>query len=119
MHRLTVAVALVALLLTASCSASSPATPGPTPSWLTALIHDLESQPVASPPAFVGQYDYAGRTVYYVPPRCCDIWGTVYDADGVVLCHPDGGVTGSGDGRCPDFLSQRKNERIVWRDPRG
>jgi hypothetical protein len=56
--------------------------------------------------------------VYFLPQRCCDIMGVLYRADGSVMCRPDGGFTGTGDGRCPDFFVERKNERIVWRDAR-
>ena len=93
----------------------------PIPAAVTALINELEAQPSANPPAFVASYDYRGQVVYYVPPRCCDIFGDLYNAAGQIICHPDGGLAGRGDGRCPDFESRRTNERIVWRDlrPRG
>ena len=51
-------------------------------------------------------------------PRCCDIFSDLYDASGNVIGHPDGGITGQGDGRVPDFPAQRENERIVWKDQR-
>jgi hypothetical protein len=56
--------------------------------------------------------------VYYLPPRCCDIFGNLYDSQGQIICHPDGGIAGHGDGRCPDFLNQRTNETVIWRDTR-
>jgi hypothetical protein len=97
-------------------------TPGgqqtPVPAAVTALIHDLQSQPVRNPPAYVARYDYAGQVVYYVPPHCCDFFGDLYNSAGQVICHPDGGLTGRGDGRCSDFESRRKNGTIIWRDPR-
>src|SRR5688572_6027645 len=71
-----------------------------TPAWLTTLIAQLESQPVANPPASIAQYEYKGQTVYYLPPRCCDVPSTLYSATGAVICAPDGGMTGNGDGRC-------------------
>jgi len=92
--------------------------PPDTPAWLTELIQRLEREPVANPPASIVRYRYKGQTVYYLPPRCCDVPSNLYDADGRVLCHPDGGITGSGDGRCPDFLTERTDEHLVWRDPR-
>ena len=55
----------------------------------------------------------------FVPPRCCDIGSDVYRADGSMLCHANGGMTGGGDGRCPDFLSERTTGQIIWQDPRG
>jgi hypothetical protein len=87
--------------------------------WLADLIQRLSDAPVASPPASIVEYDYRGQTVYYVPPRCCDIESDLYDRHGVLLCHPDGGLTGRGDGRCSDFLDTRRNERLIWTDPRG
>ena len=41
------------------------------------------------------------------------------DSTGTVLCAPDGGIDGRGDGRCPDFLAERKEERILWRAPKS
>jgi hypothetical protein len=117
-----VAVAIMAAALTA-CGAIGPSggrvQSSPIPPAVQGLIHDIESQPPANPPAFVASYDYQGQVVYYVPPRCCDIFGDLYDANGKLICHPDGGLAGKGDGRCPDFASERTNERIIWRDLRS
>lgn len=88
------------------------------PAWLDEVIAELESEPVANPPALIAAYDYRGQTVFYLPPRCCDVPSTVYGPTGTVLCSADGGLTGRGDGRCPDFFAERRNERIVWRDTR-
>ena len=114
-----VAALLIALGLGAACATEQTAGDEPRPEWLTALIEKLETEPVANPPAFIARYDYRGQPVYYLPPRCCDIPSSVYDAAGTVLCHADGGFSGDGDGRCPDFFLLRKHETIVWRDPRG
>jgi hypothetical protein len=89
------------------------------PSWVASLIRQMEAEPVSDPPAFIARYEYRGAEVYYVPPSCCDVPSTLYDASGTVICHPDGGFSGDGDGRCPDFLAERRNEKIVWRDRRG
>ena len=102
----------------AGAPSGGPASQSPIPKAVAALIHDLETAPVRNPPAFVARYDYAGHVVYYVPPHCCDFFGDLYDAAGQVICHPDGGLTGKGDGRCPDFFTQRQHETIIWRDSR-
>ncbi len=91
----------------------------PIPAWLKALIDELKAEPVANPPAQMIQFTYHGATVYYLPPRCCDIMSILYDADGNVLCSPDGGLTGKGDGRCPDFIETIKDEVVIWRDNRS
>jgi hypothetical protein len=108
-------------VLSAGCG-SNPALPdsaNTSPAWLTTLIRQLEAQPVANPPAFIARYEYKGEAVYFVPQRCCDVMSVVYRSDGAVMCHADGGIAGTGDGRCPDFFAARRNERIVWRDPRS
>ncbi len=112
-------ILLIPVLLAVGCEARNPAAPDHLQAWLTSLIAQLESRPVANPPAFIARYEYRNEIVYYVPPSCCDLWSTLYQADGAVLCHPDGGLGGAGDGRCPAFLVERKNEQIIWRDPRG
>jgi hypothetical protein len=57
--------------------------------------------------------------VYFRPARCCDVYSDLYDRNGVVICHPDGGIVGNGDGRCPDFFTNHSEEELVWQDPRG
>ncbi len=56
--------------------------------------------------------------MYYTPPVCCDQFSTLYDAQGKILGHPDGGITGKGDGKAPDFMTERKNEKLIWKDDR-
>jgi Domain of unknown function (DUF6970) len=88
------------------------------PAWVDKLIKQYESDPVGNPPLSIWRYGYNGQVVYFVPAHCCDITSVVYDAQGNVLCAPDGGITGKGDGRCPDFFSQRTNEQLIWQDSR-
>jgi len=111
-------VLLAGMLFAAGCTAGGPAAPDPLPAWLTSLIRQLESEPVANPPASIARYDYRGEIVYYLPSRCCDVWSTLWNAAGAVICHPDGGLTGLGDGNCPAFRAERTHELIVWRDSR-
>ena len=113
--------AVAALLLHAGIAlgcAGAPTAPDTSPSWLGAVIAQLQRAPVANPPAMVTRYRYNGQTVYFVPQRCCDVASVLYSATGSVMCHPDGGITGRGDGQCPDFFAQRSEEHIVWRDAR-
>ena len=88
------------------------------PQWLSDLIQQLQNEPVANPPASITQYEYKGQTVYFVPQRCCDIFSDLYDADGDIIGHPDGGITGRGDGRVPDFFQERTDEHLIWEDKR-
>ena len=88
------------------------------PECIKTKIKELQQEAVRNPPASVWQYEYNGQTVYYVPPYCCDMYGTLYNSNCEIICHPDGGFTGKGDGRCTDFSSKRKNEKLIWKDNR-
>jgi hypothetical protein len=112
-------VLIIGVLGLAACGSRNPAAPASQPAWLSDLIVQLESQPVANPPAYISRSVYRNQTVYYLPARCCDISSNLYDVDGKILCHPDGGFAGQGDGRCSSFLSEKSDEQVVWRDPRG
>jgi hypothetical protein len=82
------------------------------------LIRKFQSQPVGNPPQSIWRYAYRGQPVYYVPAQCCDQSSTLYDANGNVLCAPDGGLTGRGDGKCADFEAKRTGEKLIWQDTR-
>jgi|GEM_PF-653739 len=112
---------------TATPTKAPTATPAPTPTatpmadmpaWLQKVVDELKNAPVENPGASVYMYQYKGQTVYYVPPMCCDIWSTLYNDKGNVIAHPDGGLTGKGDGRAQDFLKERTGEKLVWKDDR-
>ena len=89
-----------------------------TPPWLAALIDQFKASPVGSPPQSVWRYDYHGQVVFYTPAQCCDQFSILYDINGNILCAPDGGFAGGGDGKCRDFFQERKNGVLVWRDTR-
>ena len=65
-------------------------------------------------PQRVVEYIYRGKKVYYVVMPCCDFFNEVYDANCKLLGSPDGGFTGKGDGKLPDFFSGAKNEKLIW-----
>ncbi len=87
--------------------------------WLAGLIIQFQNEPVRNPPRSIWQYDYKDQVVYYVPEVCCDQLSTLYDAEGNVICAPSGGYGGNGDGCCPDFFQERKNETLIWKDSRS
>ncbi|MGV3588713.1 MAG: DUF6970 domain-containing protein [Adhaeribacter sp.] len=92
------------------------------PQGLPACVKDKISQyknnPNQNPPAQIWQYQYKGQTVYYVPPACCDQFGELYDQNCNLICYPDGGITGRGDGKCEDFFATRQHEKLIWEDKR-
>ncbi len=89
--------------------------PAPTgnPAWVDRLIADATGNPGGSPQA-IYRYHYRGKTVYYVLSPCCDMYNYLYDADGNAICAPDGGFTGRGDGKCPDFKQTATDRIVIW-----
>jgi hypothetical protein len=108
--------ALLLAMLVGSCSTST--SQGENPQWVTVLIAKYATEPVGNPPQSIWRYEFQGQTVYYTPPQCCDQMGILYDANGTIMCYPDGGLTGKGDGRCPDFGALRTDEKLIWQDTR-
>lgn len=89
------------------------------PSWVNEFIKNQLSEPVANPPASLSKCEWKGQTVYYLPPRCCDIQSELYDKNGNLICRPDGGIAANGDGKCPDFNKEKQNCEVIWTDKRG
>jgi hypothetical protein len=106
---------LLALALWLACA---PALGEAWPPFVRQLIAREEGAPKKNPPGSIWRYEYRGRVVFYVPPSCCDVPSELYDGEGELLCSPDGGMAGDGDGKCPDFFDARTNGRRVWSDPR-
>jgi len=88
------------------------------PGWLDRMLRDLEGQPPANHPLTITRYEYRGEAVYYQTAACCDIFSNLYNEEGELIAHPDGGITGQGDGRLPDFHQEREREFLVWMDTR-
>jgi hypothetical protein len=124
---------LIASLSFASCHKPPPPPPehpypphkdvvGTVPDNAPACIQDeirkMQAEPVANPPASIWSYDYLGQTVFYIPPQCCDVTSKLLDQNCNELCSPDGGLTGRGDGKCPEFFDKRTDEKLVWKDDR-
>jgi hypothetical protein len=89
-----------------------------TPSCIQKEIERIKSKPVTNPPGSVWQYVYKGQIVYFIPQVCCDIPSMLLDKECNRICSPDGGISGKGDGKCPDFSSKRGREKLIWKDPR-
>jgi hypothetical protein len=105
-------------ILLAAVAGCSPVPGEERPLFVDQLIARFKSEPVSNPPRSIWRYNYQGRVVFYVPPACCDVPSDLYDSDGKLICSPDGGITGSGGGTCPDFFSMRTQEWRVWADKR-
>jgi uncharacterized protein DUF6970 len=113
-----ISIAVFAVALTA-CATSFPTDQSTDrPAWLQTLIAQIASEPVTNPPSSIIRYQYRGATVYYRAARCCDVFADLYNESGTLICHPDGGIAGNGDGKCADFLASRTDEQVIWTDSR-
>ena len=88
------------------------------PVCIKALITKLEAEPVTNPPSKIYSYTFEGKTVYYLPPVCCDNFSDLYDDSCKIIAHPDGGFTGKGDRKAPTFHDDKKEEKLIWEDKR-
>ena len=88
------------------------------PPFLDEIIAEYEAvSDSAASKVEIWQYEYEGKTVFYLPfarTHCCDALSMVYDSQGTVICMPEGGITGKGDGRCPDFSASRSRGVQVY-----
>lgn len=90
----------------------------PLPECLQEVIDQISKEPVRNPPAEIWKYFYELKEVYYIPPYCCDQMSELLDANCNLICHPDGGITGGGDGKCPGFQTGKNNGVLIWKDNR-
>ena len=88
------------------------------PPWLKARIASVLAERKRNPITRILRYNYRGQDVYYISAPCCDQFSQVLDTKGNLVCQPDGGITGKGDGKCADFDKNKTNEKLVWQDPR-
>ena len=88
------------------------------PGCIQKLIHQFSEEEKQNPPRKIYSYLYKGAKVYYVIAPCCDNFNDLYDEYCTLLGHPDGGFTGRGDGKFPDFNEAKTNEKLIWEDKR-
>jgi hypothetical protein len=88
------------------------------PTCIKAIIEKMKAEPVTNPPSKIYSYTFNNKTVYYVPGVCCDNFSDLYDDSCKIIAHPDGGFTGKGDRKLPNFQEEKKNEKLIWEDKR-
>lgn len=80
-------------------------------------IETFKKEPLRNPPAEVWQWETNNKTYFYINSPCCDQFNYLYSDTCEVLCAPDGGFTGKGDLKCPDFGDNVKRT-LLWQDHR-
>ncbi len=87
------------------------------PSCIEKKIKKIKKERVRNPPAKVWKWEVDGQVYFYITSDCCDQFNYLYDNYCNIVCAPDGGITGGGDGACPDFNGQIE-WILVWEDDR-
>ena len=87
------------------------------PSCVEKKIREIKKEDLRNPPAQVWKWAVDGKNYYYFNSDCCDQFNYLYDENCNVVCAPDGGFTGHGDGNCPEFIGQIVRT-LVWEDKR-
>lgn len=80
-------------------------------------IEFIKSDEVSNPPTKIFKWEADGNTYYYITSDCCDQFNYLYDTNCELICAPDGGFTGMGDGNCPDFNGEIE-KKLFWEDSR-
>ncbi len=88
------------------------------PVCVKVLIEKFKSEEKTNPPRAIYSYTFREKTVYYVPPVCCDQFSDLYNDSCRLMGHPDGGFSGRGDGKFRDFRDEKTNEKLLWKDER-
>jgi len=88
------------------------------PNCIKNKIDSFKLKEAHEKPQRVIQYLYKGKKVFYVVMPCCDFFNEVYDDKCNYMGAPDGGFTGKGDGKIPDFFTEAKSEKLVWGTPK-
>ena len=89
------------------------------PLWLMQMIDGFIKEPAADHPLIIRQFGYKGAVFYHFTSQCCDQFNYLYDVTGSMICAPDGGFSGGGDGKCPDFTGTRTGGAVIWENPKN
>jgi hypothetical protein len=85
------------------------------PACVRQIIDAGTKEEPANPPVQVDEYMYKGKKVYLFTAQCCDQFDQVYDENCKKICAPTGGITGRGDGACPDFAETATLIKLIWK----
>jgi hypothetical protein len=84
------------------------------PAWVNEAI-TLAKKNSSTLSTTIARYLYHNQTVYYISPVVTDGFSQLFDKKHTLLCSPEGGLTGKGDGQCTDFFQNAKNKVILFK----
>lgn len=75
------------------------------PAQVKRWIADFEARSSGASARRMTKYLLDGQPLWFIPSPCCDQFNYLYDAEGVAVCAPSGGIAGQGNGQCPAGIS--------------
>ena len=111
----TIAVLMISAILT-GCKESDLDIDAP--ACIEHKIEELIKNEVSNPPTQIWKWEVDGNTYYYITSNCCDQYNYLYTENCEIVCAPDGGITGEGDGNCPIFTNEII-KTLIWEDQRS
>ena len=87
------------------------------PKCIESKIEEIMNHETTNPPTQVRKWEVDGEIYYYITADCCDQYNYLYDNNCELICAPDGGITGNGDGNCLEFTSEIV-KTLIWQDQR-
>jgi len=88
------------------------------PNCIKNKIEKIINNNVSNPPTQVWKWKVDEATYYYITSDCCDQYNYLYNEQCELICAPDGGIIGTGDGKCPNFTGDIL-KTLIWKDPRN
>ena len=85
------------------------------PTCLAEQLTRIQAHQYDNPPIQIDEYEYNGKKYYLFTADCCDQYNILFDENCKGFCAPSGGITGKGDGKCPDFKDNAKLIRNIWK----
>ena len=81
-------------------------------------IEVIMAAKVNNPPTQIWKWEADGEIYYYITSNCCDQYNNLFNGKCELVCAPDGGITGNGDGNCPIF-THKIVKIFIWEDKRN
>lgn len=86
------------------------------PACIKKIIEEGKKETPSTAPIQVDEYLFNGKKVYLLTAQCCDFFNEVLDENCAKICAPSGGITGAGDGNCPEFNKEAKLVKNIWKE---
>ena len=118
MRKITIKIITLAIVIStilSSCKESDLTIDAPV--CVETKIEEIINSEVNNPPTQVWKWEVDGKNYYYITSNCCDQYNYLYNENCDIVCAPDGGITGNGDGNCPEFTNEIV-KTLIWEDER-